>query len=180
MIISSMIDALVDGYEQALDNSRSDAIRPAQRPSVVKINGKSAAPVVSANEPSDHRQRPPVWERISARCWPGANRQTRPTGEMEVLDAAYWVKGSSSLRRHRYAVLLNLDDGLRGTWPAVARRHQGSRSRRGTAWQTRGHPARRWASFAPVIDTTGRAVDNTCAITYSIPGRDAVVTAPSR
>jgi uncharacterized protein (DUF2252 family) len=39
---------------------------------------------------------------------------TRPDDvKIEVLDAAYWMKGCSSLGRLRYAVLLNLSDGKR-------------------------------------------------------------------
>lgn len=34
------------------------------------------------------------------------------TGEVTVLDAAYWVKGCSSLGRLRYAVLLDVDGGV--------------------------------------------------------------------
>ncbi|MGF6297342.1 uncharacterized protein (DUF2252 family) [Paraburkholderia sp. WC7.3d] len=37
VVTSSMIDALADGYEQAFDDSRSDATKKAQRPDVAKI-----------------------------------------------------------------------------------------------------------------------------------------------
>lgn len=43
---------------------------------------------------------------------PTGLRGRNDAGEVEVLDAAYWVKGCSSLGRLRYAVLLDVDGGV--------------------------------------------------------------------
>ncbi|HTR09201.1 MAG TPA: DUF2252 family protein [Paraburkholderia sp.] len=43
---------------------------------------------------------------------PTGLRGRNDTGKVEVLDAAYWVKGCSSLGRLRYAVLLDVDGGV--------------------------------------------------------------------
>lgn len=43
---------------------------------------------------------------------PTGLRGRKNTGDVEILDAAYWVKGCSSLGRLRYAVLLDVDGGV--------------------------------------------------------------------
>ena len=44
----------------------------------------------------------------------------REAGEVELVDAAYWMKGCSSLGKLRYAALIDLKDGRRGkTKPAL-------------------------------------------------------------
>ncbi|WP_109476101.1 DUF2252 domain-containing protein [Paraburkholderia sp. C35] len=43
---------------------------------------------------------------------PTSLKGRRDAGDVEVLDAAYWVKGCSSLGRLRYAVLLDVDGGV--------------------------------------------------------------------
>ncbi|MFP3796603.1 DUF2252 domain-containing protein [Paraburkholderia sp. SIMBA_027] len=43
---------------------------------------------------------------------PTGLRGRNDAGKVEVLDAAYWVKGCSSLGRLRYAVLLDVDGGV--------------------------------------------------------------------
>jgi uncharacterized protein (DUF2252 family) len=42
VITSHMMGALIDGYEQAIDPSRSDAVRREQRPAVVRVAMKEA------------------------------------------------------------------------------------------------------------------------------------------
>jgi uncharacterized protein (DUF2252 family) len=132
VITSRMAGALLDGYEQAFDDSRSDETGRTQRPKVVRI----------AMEEALHRSRRQLArqniDHVSAhiplgrRFWPlsddekqaihglfesGAAPMVRAvlgdkvSGEsaIRVLDAAYWVKGCSSLGRRRYAVLLDVD-----------------------------------------------------------------------
>ncbi len=133
VIISSMIDALADGYEQAFDDSRSDATKKAQRPDVAKIamdealhrswhrmdrqtidNSRPAIPLGKRFWPLSDAERVAIhalFESESApRIHAALTGRTNAAPKIEVLDAAYWVKGCSSLGRRRYAVLLNVDD----------------------------------------------------------------------
>ncbi|MGF6969701.1 uncharacterized protein (DUF2252 family) [Paraburkholderia sp. WC7.3g] len=133
VITSSMIDALADGYEQAFDDSRSDATKKAQRPDVAKIamdqalhrswrrmdrqtidNTRPAIPLGKRFWPLSDEERAAIhalFESESAhRIHAALTGKTSAAPKIEVLDAAYWVKGCSSLGRRRYAVLLNVDD----------------------------------------------------------------------
>jgi uncharacterized protein (DUF2252 family) len=132
VITSRIAGALLDGYEQAFDDSCPDDTGRTQRPKVVRIAMEEALHRSGrqlARQNIDH-----VGPHIplGKRFWPlsGDEKQAihalvesaAPTlvravlskevsGEsaIRVLDAAYWVKGCSSLGRRRYAVLLDVD-----------------------------------------------------------------------
>jgi uncharacterized protein (DUF2252 family) len=132
VITSRIAGALLDGYEQAFDDSRSNETSRTQRPEVVRIGMEEAlrrSRRQLVRENIDH-VRPRIL--LGKRFWPlsGGEKQAidalfesgvsslisaalcdggsgEPT--VRVLDAAYWVKGCSSLGRRRYAVLLDID-----------------------------------------------------------------------
>jgi uncharacterized protein (DUF2252 family) len=136
VISSTMIEALADGYEQAFDDTRSDITRETQRPAVVKIamkealqrsrrkmdrqtinNTRAAIPLGKRFWPLSEDERVAIrilFETEPTRSVIGS-ALTQATGEkptkVSVLDAAFWVKGCSSLGRRRYAVLLDIDGG---------------------------------------------------------------------
>lgn len=132
VITSRMAEALIDGYEQAFDDACSDETRSAQRPEVVKVAMKEA--LHRSRRQLDRQTIDDATPRIplGKRFWPlSANErnaihalfgsesglliraalspQVNTGATMDVLDAAYWVKGCSSLGRRRYAVLLDID-----------------------------------------------------------------------
>lgn len=132
VITSRIAGALLDGYERAFDDRRGDDASRAQRPEVVKVAMKEA---LHRSQRKLARQnirhvRPHI--PLGKRFWTMSGEETRAVhalfesggpalvravlGEavgdgsaMSVLDAAYWVKGCSSLGRRRYAVLLGVD-----------------------------------------------------------------------
>ena len=132
VITSRIAGALLDGYEQAFDDSLSDETSRTQRPNVVRIAMEEAlhrSRHQLARQNIDH-VRPHI--PLGKRFWPlsrdekeaihalfesGASTLIRSalcnkvSGEptIRILDAAYWVKGCSSLGRRRYAVLLDID-----------------------------------------------------------------------
>jgi uncharacterized protein (DUF2252 family) len=132
VITSRMAGALLDGYEQAFDDSCSDETSRIHRPDVVRIAIKEALHRSwheLARQNIDH-VRPHI--PLGKRFWPLSGDEqhaidvlfesgalapihaalgNKVSGEsaIRVLDAAYWVKGCSSLGRRRYAVLLDVD-----------------------------------------------------------------------
>ncbi|MCP3727723.1 DUF2252 domain-containing protein [Paraburkholderia sp. CNPSo 3272] len=132
VITSRMAQALIDGYEQAFDDTRSDETKRAQRPKVVKVAMKQA--LHRSWRKLDRQTIDGVAPRIplGKRFWPLSAEEAQavrsffesqsglavrevlghaPSGDarIDVLDAAFWVKGCSSLGRRRYAVLLDID-----------------------------------------------------------------------
>nr|WP_256979428.1 DUF2252 domain-containing protein [Burkholderia sp. AU33423] len=127
-----LIEALVDGYEQAFDRKAEDRPDGIRRPTAVQIAMKAALhrswrklerqtirnvephiplgkrfwPLSTQEKSAIHAlfESAPV-DTIGAALSHGA----RSTAKMKVLDAAYWVKGCSSLGRRRYAVMLDID-----------------------------------------------------------------------
>ncbi|TCG04487.1 hypothetical protein BZM27_40565 [Paraburkholderia steynii] len=132
IITTRLTGALLDGYEQAFDDSRSDETSRTERPDVTRIAMEEAlnrSRRQLARQNIDH-VRPHI--PLGKRFWPlsgdekkaihalfesGASTLVRSvlgkevSGEsaIRVLDAAYWVKGCSSLGRRRYVVLLDVD-----------------------------------------------------------------------
>ncbi|MCC8394630.1 DUF2252 domain-containing protein [Paraburkholderia sp. MMS20-SJTR3] len=126
-----MMEALADGYERAFDEVAGDADIRAEKPEAVRVVMKEAVRRSwrhLAEERIDDLE-PTI--PLGARFWPLAQRERREIAalfekgslarlatelrgagddaDVEVLDAAYWVKGCSSLGRLRYAVLLDID-----------------------------------------------------------------------
>ena len=131
VITSRIAGALLDGYEQAFDDSRSDETSRTHRPKVVRI----------AMEEALHRSRRQLARQnidhvkpfipLGKRFWPLSDnekvaiqallesesptlirtvlsKQLNAEPAIRVLDSAYWVKGCSSLGRRRFAVLLDV------------------------------------------------------------------------
>ncbi|TDG03229.1 DUF2252 domain-containing protein [Paraburkholderia guartelaensis] len=140
VITSRMAEALMNGYEQAFDDARSDETRSAQRPAVVRIAMKEALhrswQQLERQNIHDTKSRIPLGKRF----WPLSTDERKairalfesdaaeliraalsPAGSgdvtVDVLDAAYWVKGCSSLGRRRFAVLLDIDGACSGGGP---------------------------------------------------------------
>ncbi len=167
VITSRMTGALIDGYEQAFDPRCSDETRDKQRPAVVRVAMKKALHrswrQLARQQTRGAKRHIPLGKRF----WPlsgdemteihalfetqaGADfasvlhHEKGNDARIEVLDAAYWVKGCSSLGRLRYAVLLDVDgaclDGgapclvdIKEAVTAAAPRHAGLRMPRDNA-----------------------------------------------
>ena len=125
---ANMMEAMLDGYEAAFPET--DDPEPSM-PSTIKLVMKQAArrswrslanertngaglelplgkefwPIVAKERKAIQAIfRQPELDAL-AKQW----RQRDPTGEVNVLDAAYWRKGCSSLGKLRYAALLDVD-----------------------------------------------------------------------
>lgn len=132
VITSRVAEALLNGYEQAFDDACSDEVRSAQRPAVVRIAMKEALhrSRQQLERQNVHHIKPRI--PLGKRFWPLSTDERKAIhalfesdaagliraalspgssgdGAVEVLDAAYWVKGCSSLGRRRFAVLLDID-----------------------------------------------------------------------
>lgn len=129
VITSRMAGALLDGYQKAFDDRRGDDASGAQRPKVVKVAMREA---LNRSQQKLARQnirhvRPHI--PLGKRFWTMSDQENlavhalfdsagaaligtvlgetmEDAATIGVLDAAYWVKGCSSLGRRRYAVLL--------------------------------------------------------------------------
>jgi uncharacterized protein (DUF2252 family) len=127
-----MMEALAQGYEHAFDNHRH---RPAKntKPEAVRVVMKEAVrrtwqqlaieriediepsiPLGKRFWPLDKNERTEIkalFERREIADIATALRKSADKENVVVIDAAYWVKGCSSLGRLRYAVLLDIDGG---------------------------------------------------------------------
>ncbi|TGN92979.1 DUF2252 family protein [Burkholderia sp. USMB20] len=128
-----MVEALIAGYEQAFDSRHRAETSHLQRPTAIKIAMKAA--LHRSWRKLDRQTIQNVTPRIplGKRFWPLSERERSaihalfestpdsPIGaalsraphrdaRMKVLDAAFWVKGCSSLGRRRFAVMLDIDD----------------------------------------------------------------------
>lgn len=127
-----MIESLIHGYAAAVKPGRhsTDLFRP---PKPIELTVRQATErtwrQLARERISDLRPSIPLGKRF----WPTTKRETRElnalfrtedvadlatalrhrpnAGKVKLLDAAYWVKGCSSLGRLRYAVLLDVDGG---------------------------------------------------------------------
>lgn len=128
-----MMEALIDGYERAFDTRHRHETGHLQRPSAVKIAMKAALhrswrkldrqtirnatpriPLGKRFWPLSERERTDLHALFEsspvAPISAALSRSARSDAKMKVLDAAYWVKGCSSLGRRRFAVMLDIDD----------------------------------------------------------------------
>lgn len=125
-----MMEALADGYERAFDEAAGADSR-AEKPEAVRVVMKEAVrrswrhlaeERIEDLEPSiplgprfwplaktERREIEALFEKGSLARLATVLRGAGDEAEVEVLDAAYWVKGCSSLGRLRYAVLLDID-----------------------------------------------------------------------
>jgi uncharacterized protein (DUF2252 family) len=126
-----MMEALADGYERAFDESAGEADIHAEKPEAVRVVMKEAVRRSWRHLAEERIEDVEPSIPLGARFWPLAKTERReienlftktsvaelattlrgpgPEADVEVLDAAYWVKGCSSLGRLRYAVLLDID-----------------------------------------------------------------------
>jgi uncharacterized protein (DUF2252 family) len=128
-----IMEALFDGYEHAFVKS-ADAKQLGKRPELVHVvmreavrrswktlalerleDVEPAIPLGKRFWPLDKAERKEIialFEKESIAQLATSLRDRSSKGPVEVLDAAYWVKGCSSLGRLRYAVLLDVDGGV--------------------------------------------------------------------
>ena len=126
-----MMEALADGYERAFDEAAGDADIHAEKPEAVRVVMKEAVRRSWRHLAEERIEDIEPSIPLGPRFWPLARQERREIdalfeqGSLEglatvlrdggddtdvsVLDAAYWVKGCSSLGRLRYAVLLDID-----------------------------------------------------------------------
>ncbi|SDR25407.1 Uncharacterized conserved protein, DUF2252 family [Paraburkholderia fungorum] len=126
-----MMEAMADGYERAFDEAAGDADIHAEKPEAVRVVMKEAVrrswrhlaeERIEDIEPSiplgprfwplakrERREIDTLFEKGSLEGLARVLRDGREGSDVTVLDAAYWVKGCSSLGRLRYAVLLDID-----------------------------------------------------------------------
>lgn len=129
----NMIEALFEGYVQAFDKATAGR-ELRKRPEVVRVVMREAVrrswkhlalerlddtqPTIPFGKrfcPISKKERGEIealFEKDSLSQLATSLRGRPDTGHVTVLDAAYWVKGCSSLGRLRYAVLLDVDGGV--------------------------------------------------------------------
>jgi len=128
-----MLEQMMVGYQRALKGSRAQNVVESEKPECIKVVIRSAMSRtwkhLARERLKDLKPNIPRGERF----WPlskeeskaihglfdqedvrqlVASLKSRPNdSEIEMLDAAYWMKGCSSLGRLRFAVLLNISTG---------------------------------------------------------------------
>jgi uncharacterized protein (DUF2252 family) len=128
-----MLEQMMIGYQRALRGPRSQNIIESDKPDCIKVVMRRAMSRtwkhLARERLKDLKPNIPKGERF----WPLAKHEStaiqqlferedvrklvtslksRPNGaKIDVLDAAYWMKGCSSLGRLRFAVLLNVSHG---------------------------------------------------------------------
>ena len=130
-----MMEALADGYERAFQRElKGKGVDLAKKPETVRVVMQEAVrrswKHLAVERLEDTTPTIPLGKRfwpltkdeaaeISALFEKGSISQLatslrgrKDDGQVSVLDAAYWVKGCSSLGRLRYAVLLDVDGGV--------------------------------------------------------------------
>ncbi|NKJ50836.1 hypothetical protein CIC12_29765 [Burkholderia sp. SG-MS1] len=130
-----MMEALADGYERALEReSKGKETDLEKKPATVRVVMQEAVrrswkhlaverlDDITPTIPLGKRFWPltkdeaveiaALFEKESISQLATSLRGRKDDGQVSVLDAAYWVKGCSSLGRLRYAVLLDVDGGV--------------------------------------------------------------------
>jgi uncharacterized protein (DUF2252 family) len=128
-----MLEQMMIGYQRALKGPRGQHQIESDKPECIKVVVRSAMSRtwkhLARERLKDLKPNIPRGERF----WPLAREETKAIGdlferedvrrlvtslksrpdnaEIEVLDAAYWMKGCSSLGRLRFAILLNVSTG---------------------------------------------------------------------
>lgn len=128
-----MMEALFQGYERAFDKTKH-ARRLKEKPELVQVVMREAVRRSWKHLARERLEDVQPTIPLGKRFWPLTKQETaeiaalfekdsiaelatglrgrKNDGNVEVLDAAYWVKGCSSLGRLRYAVLLDVDGGV--------------------------------------------------------------------
>jgi uncharacterized protein (DUF2252 family) len=161
-----MMEAIADGYERAFDDAAGDADIHAEKPEAVRVVMREAVRRSWRHLAEERIEDLDPSIPLGPRFWPLAKSELREIealfekgtlarlatvlrgagdeADVEVLDAAYWVKGCSSLGRLRYAVLLDIDGAavegddlclidIKEAAPAAAPRYPGVRMPRDNA-----------------------------------------------
>jgi uncharacterized protein (DUF2252 family) len=132
VVTARIIEALIEGYEAALDTNVDDDAQPVAPPEVVRFTMKRALGRRWRNLAEERiedtnggiLQGPKFWtlseaERAEIKTLFDGDEvrnlitrlNSRPDdAAVKVVDAAYWIKGCSSLGRLRYSVLLRVGD----------------------------------------------------------------------
>ncbi len=125
-----MIEQMVEGYEQAI--GKECRLDDAEKPSAVRVVMKRAGERSWRNLADERLEGVSPVIPLGKRFWPLSKPEKHAIAELfetpevhrlatmlksrddgakvKVLDAAYWMKGCSSLGRLRYAVLLRVDN----------------------------------------------------------------------
>ena len=131
VITVRMMEALADGYERAFDDASDHTDIQAEKPEAVRVVMREALrrswqhlaeeriedvepeiPLGKRFWPLSKSERSEIAALFEKRTLARLATELRSENEaakVTVLDAAYWVKGCSSLGRLRYAVLLDVD-----------------------------------------------------------------------
>ena len=128
-----MLEQMTIGYQRALKGARAQNVIESDKPECIKVVMRKAMTRtwkhLAQERLKDLKPDIPKGERF----WPLSKPESKAIGQLfeeddvrqlvttlrsrpndakiEVLDAAYWMKGCSSLGRLRYAVLLNVSQG---------------------------------------------------------------------
>jgi uncharacterized protein (DUF2252 family) len=128
-----MLEQMMIGYQRALKGRRAQNILESDKPNCIRVvmrramartwkhlarerlkdlkpnipKGDRFWPLAKAERKEIER----VFEREDVRKLVASLKSRPNDAKIEVLDAAYWMKGCSSLGRFRYAVLLNVGHG---------------------------------------------------------------------
>ncbi len=125
-----MIEQMIEGYEQAINNK--DTLKTVDKPRAVSVVMKRSAQRSWRNLADERLEGIAPVIPLGKRFWPLSKEEKHAITELfktpevhrlatmlrsrndeakvKVLDAAYWMKGCSSLGRLRYAVLLRIAD----------------------------------------------------------------------
>lgn len=125
-----MMECLIEGYENAFDETEEDSTTEPEQPQAVKAAMKQALQRKWKHLARERVENTKPDIPLGKRFWPltaeereavtqlfaqekvrrllTSLRSREDDAAVEVLDAAYWVKGCSSLGGLRYAVLLNV------------------------------------------------------------------------
>ncbi|MGI4812443.1 MAG: DUF2252 domain-containing protein [Janthinobacterium lividum] len=131
LVTLRMMEALADGYEHAFNADAQDEAWQAAKPESIRVVMKQAVQRswrhlaeerIEDLEPSiplgkrfwplskaERKEIERLFEKRSVSRLATALRVADEDASVMVLDAAYWVKGCSSLGRLRYALLLDID-----------------------------------------------------------------------
>lgn len=127
---AKMLENMMDGYEQAFgeedpdfQKNRPDSIRVAMRRSLSRSWKQLAQDRIEDVKPAiplgerfwplrtdEKREIKRLFDREDVRRLATSLRSRKDQDPIEVLDAAYWMKGCSSLGRLRFAVLLGIGE----------------------------------------------------------------------
>jgi uncharacterized protein (DUF2252 family) len=130
---AKMIEAMMEGYGQALEG---EVVDPDQKPESVRIVMKRAVGRTWKQLARERLEDTTPTIPLGNRFWPPSGEEAQEIqqlfandlvrrlvtslhsrdddAEVELLDAAYWVKGCSSLGRLRFAILLGIGGGSAG------------------------------------------------------------------